>query len=98
MRIESDSAARDGISVAALNDLAFAYLVKLGAQKVNAEPGAPVPYEETGVVATPVPGVGVTAYRSTGGYHTFEMEADALTDVGHHAFVLDAQAMTGVER
>jgi amidohydrolase len=96
VHIQVDSAARDGISVSALNSLAFAYMVKLGATKVNAEPGAPIPYEETGTVATQIPGVGVTAFSSTGGYHTFEMEADALTDVGHHAFVIDAQTMTGI--
>jgi amidohydrolase len=96
VHIQVDSAARDGISVSALNSLAFAYMVKLGATRVNAEPGGPIPYEETGTVATQIPGVGVTAFSSTGGYHTFEMEADALTDVGHHAFVIDAQTMTGI--
>jgi len=60
------------------------------------EPGRPLPYEETGTVATQIPGVGVTAHSSNGGYHTFEMEADALGPVGHHGFVLDAQAMAGV--
>jgi amidohydrolase len=96
VHIQVDSAARDGISVSALNDLAFSYLKQLGATHVNAEPGAPIPYEETGVVATQIPGVGVTAYSSSGGYHTFEMETDALNDIGHHAFVIDAQAMTGI--
>jgi amidohydrolase len=96
VHIQVDSAARDGISVSALNDLAYAYMLKLGATKVNAEPGAPIPYEETGTVATQIPGVGVTAYSSSGGYHTFEMEADALNDIGHHGFVVDAQAMTGI--
>ncbi len=96
VHIQVDSAARDGISVAALNDLAFTYLKQLGATHVNAEPGAPIPYEETGTVATQIPGVGVTAYSSSGGYHTFEMETDALNDIGHNAFVIDAQAMTGI--
>ncbi len=96
VHIEADSAARDGISVAALNDLAFAFQRQLGATHVNAEPGAPIPYEETGTVATQIPGVGVTAYSSSGGYHTFEMETDALNDIGHHAFVIDAQTMTGI--
>jgi amidohydrolase len=96
VHIQVDSAARDGISVSALNDLAFAYLKQLGATHMNAEPGAPIPYEETGTVATQIPGVGVTAYSSSGGYHTFEMETDALNDIGHHAFVIDAQAMTGI--
>src|SRR2546426_6195123 len=34
-RIDVDSAARDGIAVAALNDLAFAYLKRFGATKVE---------------------------------------------------------------
>ena len=96
VRIEADSESRDGISVAALNDVAFTYLKKLGATKVEDEPGRPLPYEETGTVATRIPGVGVTAHSSNGGYHTFEMEADALGPVGHHGFVLDAQAMAAV--
>ena len=96
VRIDVDSAARDGISVAALNDLAFAYLKRLGATKVEEEPGRPVPYEETGTVATQIPGVGVTSHSSNGGYHTFEMEADALGEVGHHGFLVDAQAMAAV--
>src|SRR6266705_2126157 len=96
VRIDVDSAARDGISVAALSDLAFAYLKRLGATKVEEEPGRPVPYEETGTVATQIPGVGVTSHSSNGGYHTFEMEADALGEVGHHGFLVDAQAMAAV--
>jgi metal-dependent amidase/aminoacylase/carboxypeptidase family protein len=96
VRIDVDVAARDGISVAALNELAFTYLKQLGATKVNPDPGAPIPYEETGTVATQIPGVGVSAYTSNGGYHTFEMEANALDDVGHKGFVIDAQAMAGV--
>jgi amidohydrolase len=96
VRIDVDSAARDGISVASLNDVAFAYLKKLGAAKLEEDPGRPLPYEETGTVATQIPGVGVTAHSSNGGYHTFEMEADALGEVGHHGFVLDAQAMAAV--
>src|SRR5881409_2451470 len=96
VRIDVDSSSRNGISVAALNDVAFAYLKQLGATKLEDEPGRPLPYEETGTVATQIPGVGVTAHSSDGGYHTFEMEADALGPVGHHGFVLDAQAMAGV--
>ena len=96
VRSDVDSSSRDGIAVAALNDLAFAYLKKFGATKVEEEPGRPLPYEETGTVATQIPGVGLTAHSSNGGYHTFEMEADALGDVGHHGFGVDAQAMAAV--
>jgi hypothetical protein len=40
--------------------------------------------------------VGVTSHSSNGGYHTFEMEADALGDVGHHGFLVDARTMAAV--
>src|SRR5438067_3516196 len=96
VRIEVDSSSRNGISVATLNDVAFAYLRMLGATKVEEAPGRPLPYEETGTVATQIPGVGVTVHSSNGGYHTFEMEADALGEVGHHGFLLDAQAMAAL--
>ena len=96
VHIDTDSSSRNGISVAALNDLAFAYMKKFAATKVDDEPGRPLPFEETGTVATQLPGVGVTSHSSNGGYHTFEMEADALGDVGHHGFLVDAQAMTAV--
>src|SRR5881296_3904386 len=96
VRIEADSESRDGISVAALSDVAFAYLKQLGATKLEDEPGRPLPYEETGTVATQIPGVGLTAHSSNGGYHTFEMEADALGEVGHHGFLVDAQTMAAV--
>ena len=96
VHIDLDSSSRNGISVSALNYLAFAYMKKFGATKVEDEPGRPLPFEETGTVATQIPGVGVTSHSSNGGYHTFEMEADALGDVGHHGFLVDAQAMTAV--
>ena len=96
VHIDIDSSSRNGISVAALNDVAFAYLKQLGATKVEPEPGRPLPYEETGTVATQIPGAGVTVHSSNGGYHTFEMEADALGEVGHHGFLLDAQAMAAL--
>src|SRR6266571_2080072 len=89
LRIDADSAARDGISIASLNEVAFAYQKQLGATKLEQEPGRPSPYEETGVLATQIPGVGVTSHSSNGGYHTFEMEADALSEVGHRGFLID---------
>ncbi|HYL55534.1 MAG TPA: peptidase dimerization domain-containing protein [Gemmatimonadales bacterium] len=96
VHIDVDSSSRNGISVSALNYLAFAYMKKFGATKVEDEPGRPLPFEETGTVATQIPGVGVTSHSSNGGYHTFEMEADALGDVGHHGFLVDAQTMAAV--
>jgi amidohydrolase len=96
VRIDVDSESRDGISVAALNEVGFAYLRNYGATKVADAPGRPNPYEETGSVATQIPGIGFTAHSSNGGYHTFEMEADALGEVGHHGFLVDAQAMAAL--
>ena len=67
-----------------------------GATKINAEPGKPQGYEETGSVSSDIPGLGFSAYSSNGAGHTYEMEADALTDVGHRGFVVDAQAMAAI--
>jgi hypothetical protein len=69
---------------------------RFGATKVDDESGRPLPFEETGSVATQIPGVGVTAHSSNGGYHTFEMETDALGEVGHRGFLIDAQTMAAV--
>src|SRR6266496_1253919 len=47
VRIDVDSSSRNGMSVAALNDVAFAYLKKLGATKLEDAPGRPLPYERS---------------------------------------------------
>src|SRR5947199_8483263 len=91
VRIELDSSSRNGISVAALNDLAFAYLKKLGATKVDDSPARPLPFDETGTVATQIPGVGPTAPSPNGGNHPSEMEPDAPGEVGNHGSRLDGQ-------
>ena len=96
VKIDHYGTARDGISVATLEELGFAYMKQYGATKIAPEPGKPQGYEETGSVSSAIPGLGMSAYSSTGGYHTYEMEADALTEVGHHGFLVDAQAMTAV--
>ncbi|MDQ6831114.1 MAG: peptidase dimerization domain-containing protein, partial [Gemmatimonadota bacterium] len=56
---------RDGVSVALLNELAFAYLKQYGATAVQTEAGKPSGYEETGSVSSDIPGVGFTAQSST---------------------------------
>jgi hypothetical protein len=63
---------------------------------VVAEPGKPQGYEETGSVSSDIPGIGFAAKTSNAPNHTYEMEADALTDVGHKGFVTDAQAMAAL--
>ena len=87
---------RDGVGVATLNEVAFAYLKKYGATGVVPEPGKPQGYEETGSVSSNIPGVGVTAKSSDAPNHTYEMERDALGEVGHRGFVTDAQAMAAL--
>jgi len=60
------------------------------------EPGKPMGYEETGSVSSNIPGVGFSAKTSNASNHTYEMEADALADVGHSGFITDAQAMAAL--
>jgi len=67
-----------------------------GAKKINEEPGKPQGYEETGSVSSDIPGLGFAAYSSNFANHTYEMEADALTEVGHQGFQVDAQAMAAI--
>ena len=87
---------RDGISVATLQELSFAYMKQFGGTGVDPEPGKPQGYEETGSVSSQIPGLEVTAKSSNWANHTYGMEADALTDVGHHGFLVDAETMAAV--
>jgi amidohydrolase len=96
VRIETYGSMRDGISLGTLNEVAFAHVKRYGGGKVQSEPGKPQGWEETGTVSSAIPGVGVSAWTSNGGYHTYEMLADALGPVGHAGFVVDAQAMAAV--
>ena len=96
VQIDHYGALRDGISVATLSEVAFAYMKRYGAREVAPEPGKPQGYEETGSVSSAIPGIGFTAHSSTAANHTYQMEADALTDVGHQGFTVDAQAMTAL--
>lgn len=96
VKIDAYGTARDGISVATLSELGFAYMKQYGGTRVAAEPGKPQGYEETGSVSSAIPGLGFSAYSSNGSNHTYEMEADALTEVGHNGFLVDSQAMAAV--
>jgi amidohydrolase len=96
VQIDHYGRARDGIAVATLSELAFAYLKRYGATGIDPEPGKPQGYEETGSVSSAIPGVGFSARSSSAPNHTYEMEADALTEVGHQGFMADAQAMTAL--
>jgi amidohydrolase len=87
---------RDGIAVASLAEVGFAYMKMFGATNVIPEPAKPQGYEETGSVSREIPGMGFSAHSSNAPNHTYEMEADALTDVGHRGFTIDAQAMAAL--
>jgi amidohydrolase len=86
----------DGISVATLAEVGFAYMKQYGATNVQAEPGKPQGYEETGSVSRDIPGLGFSAQSSSAPNHTYEMDADNLKEIGHKGFTVDAQAMAAV--
>jgi len=87
---------RDGISLATLEELSFAYMKQFGATGIDPDPGKPMGYDETGSVSSQIPGLGVEAKSSNWANHTYGMEADALTDVGHHGFLVDAETMAAI--
>ncbi len=96
LKIDAYGQMRDGISTASLNEVAFGYVKKYGATRIVDEPQKPQGFEETGSVSRDIPGVGFSAYTSSGGFHTYEMETDALNDIGHVGFRIDAMAMTAL--
>jgi amidohydrolase len=96
VKIDYYGKARDGISVATLAEVGFAYMKQYGATNVIPDPGKPQGYEETGSVSSAIPGLGFSSQSSTYPNHTYGMEADALAEVGHHGFTVDAQAMTAL--
>jgi amidohydrolase len=96
VKIEHYGKDRDGISLATLEELAFAYLKQFGATGVQPEPGKPKGFEETGSVSSQMPGVGVSAKSSNFSNHTYGMESDALTETGHAGFLADAETMAAI--
>lgn len=87
---------RDGISIASLAELDFAYMKMFGATGIIPEPGKPQGYDETGSVSSAIPGVGVTAKSSNWPNHTYGMLADATTEVGHAGFMVDAETEAAI--
>jgi amidohydrolase len=87
---------RDGISLATLAEPAFFYMKKYGATNVQEEPAKPSGFEETGSVSSMIPGIGFAAQTSSFANHTYEMEKDALGEIGHHGFVVDAESMAAL--
>jgi len=96
VKIDNYGSNRDGISVATLGELAFAYMKQFGAGKVLDEPGKPQGFEESGSVSREIPGIGFAAYTSDWPNHTYEMEQDNLKPVGHDGFKVQAQAMAAL--
>jgi amidohydrolase len=96
VRIDNYGSNRDGISVATLSELAFAYMKQLGAGKVNEQPGKPQGFEESGSVSRDIPGIGFAAYTSDWPNHTYEMDQDNLKPVAHNGFTVQAQAMAAL--
>jgi amidohydrolase len=96
VKIDNYGRDRDGISQATLAELSFAYLKKYGATRVSEVPGKPSGFEETGSVSSVIPGISFSAATSTAANHTYEMEADALAEIGHTGFTADAQAMAAL--
>lgn len=96
VKIDHYATLRDGISLSSLGELGFAYMKQFGATNVETEPGKPQGFEETGSVSSDIPGLGFSAQTTTAPFHTYEMEKDALADIGHRGFTIDAQAMTAL--
>jgi amidohydrolase len=87
---------RDGISLATLAEPAFVYMKKYGATNVQEALGKPSGFEETGSVSMVIPGLSISAQTSTFANHTYEMEKDALAEIGHQGFVVDAESMAAL--
>jgi len=96
VKIDNYGSNRDGISVATLSELAFAYMKQFGAGKVLEEPGKPQGFEESGSVSRDIPGIGFAAYTSDWPNHTYEMDQDNTKPVGHDGFRVQAQAMAAL--
>ncbi len=87
---------RDGISIATLEELGFAYLKMFGATGVDETLGKPMGYDETGSVSSQIPGLGVSAQSSNYSNHTYGMLDDATKEIGHRGFLVDAETMAAV--
>ena len=96
VKIDHYSHLVDGVSLATLGELGFAYMKGFGATGVAEAPGKPQGFEETGSVSRDIPGIGISAQTSTFSNHTYEMDADNLKEIGHKGFTVDAQTMAAV--
>jgi amidohydrolase len=96
VKIEPYGEARDGISQALLSEVGFAYMKRYGATNIAQDPGKPEGFDETGMVSSAIPGLEFAAQTSTAPNHTYQMEKDALAEIGHKGFVIDAESMAAL--
>ena len=96
LKIDHYGSLRDGISLATLAEVGLAHAKSFGATNVLEAPGKPQGFEETGSVSSAIPGLGFAVQTSTAPNHTYEMEADALAEIGHHGFVVGAESMAAL--
>jgi amidohydrolase len=96
VKIDHYGSARDGISLSTLAEVGLAHAKQFGATNVLEAPGKPQGFEETGSVSSAIPGLGFAVQTSFAPNHTYEMEADALKEVGHHGFLVDAESMAAL--
>ncbi len=96
VQIENYGRLRDGISLATLGEVSFIYEKRLGATNVKPEYSKPSGFEETGSVSSVIPGTSISTQTSTSANHTYQMESDALAEIGHHGFLVDAETMAAV--
>jgi amidohydrolase len=96
LKIAHYGSLRDGISLATLAEVGLAHAKQFGATNVLEAPGKPQGFEETGSVSSAIPGLGFAVQTSTAPNHTYEMEADALKEIGHHGFLVDAESMAAL--
>jgi len=96
VKIDHYGSLRDGISLSTLGEIGFMHSKQLGATNVQETYGKPQGFEETGSVSSAIPGLGFAAQTSTAANHTYEMEADALKEIGHHGFLVDAESMAAL--
>jgi hypothetical protein len=96
VKIEHYDHDRDGISIATLEELGFAYMKMYGATGVDETHAKPMGYDETGTVSSQIPGIAVNTQSSNYANHTYGMLDDATKEIGHHGFLVDAETMAAV--
>jgi amidohydrolase len=87
-----------GISLSTLHHRAFEYAKAYGATNVKTEKAAPSGYDETGIVAANIPGVGITVQSAPEGisWHSHEVADASIQEIGHKGMMIHAKVMASV--